>query len=307
MDFRRIEVFVEVVKSGTFSRAAEKLFLTQPTVSAHIAHLEREAGSPLFERRGRKIVLTPAGEEFYPFALDIISLKEKAREQLEKYQNEARGLIDIVTSSTPGNYLLPAFLKKFNEIYPEITFSLSITHSRRAMEMVAGYECDLGITGEVENKGEKDTGRGVKKFLVHQDRMVGIVPCGHEWEGKRVNIEDLKKEPLILPKLGSATRRVFCDSLSSKGHLIKDFKFFMEVNSLEGIKNHVREGLGAGLISGIAVQPNEGLGTFEVKELDLERKFFVIYNSRRVFPGRVERFLAFLREGGASNGKKDLS
>ncbi len=291
MDFRRIEIFVEVVKKGTFSRAAESLFLAQPTVSSHMAHLEKEVGSPLFERRGRKVVLTPAGEKFFPFAQDIINLKEKTLEQLAKFQTDAKGRIELASSSTPGNYLLPRVLKNFNKENPNINFSLNITQSHKAREMVRNYECDLGITGEGE------LGKELDQFCFYQDKMVGIVPQGHKWEGEKIRIEDLKKEPLIIPKPGSATREIFCNELKTKGYSMEDFFCYLEVNSLEGIKNHVREGLGFGFVSGVAVKDGEGLGTFFLSELDFIRKFFVVYNRRRVFPAWVDSFLAFLRKG----------
>jgi len=290
VDFHRLEIFVEVVKKGTFSRAAVSLFLTQPTVSSHIAQLEREVGSPLFERRGRKVVLTPAGEEFFPIARDIINMKEKGLEQISRFKVETKGTIEIAASSTPGTYLLPRLLGSFQKENPDISFSLNLTPSQKARELVASYQSDLGITGEGE------LGKDLEQFLLYRDKMVGIIPGGHPWQGKEIEIKDFLEKPLIVPQPGSATRKILSDGLASRGFSLENFKVYLQINSLEGIKNHVRQGLGVGVISSVALNKADELGEFFIKGLDLYRNFYVVYNPRRVFPGWVEKFFLFLKE-----------
>ncbi len=290
MDFHRLEIFVEVVKKGTFSRAAVSLFLTQPTVSSHIAQLEREVGSPLFERRGRKVVLTPAGEEFFPIARDIINMKEKGLEQISRFKVETKGTIEIAASSTPGTYLLPRLLGSFQKENPDISFSLNLTPSQKARELVASYQSDLGLTGEGE------LGKDLEQFLLYRDKMVGIIPGGHPWQGKEIEIKDFLEKPLIVPQPGSATRKILSDGLASRGFSLENFKVYLQINSLEGIKNHVRQGLGVGVISSVALNKADELGEFFIKGLDLYRNFYVVYNPRRVFPGWVEKFFLFLKE-----------
>ncbi len=290
MDFHRLEIFVEVVKKGTFSRAAETLFLTQPTVSSHMAKLEREVGSSLFERRGRKVVLTPAGEEFFPIARDIINMKARGLEKISRFNVESKGTIEIGASSTPGIYLLPGLLGEFKKENPGISFSINLTHSQKARELVASYQSDLGITGEGE------LGKDLDQFLLYRDKMVGIIPGGHPWQGKEIEIKDLLESHLIVPQPGSATRKIFSEGLVAMGFSLEKFKIYLQINSLEGIKNHVRQGLGVSVISSVALKNGDQLGEFFIKGLDLYRNFYVVYNPRRVFPGWVDKFFLFLKE-----------
>ncbi|HHX78112.1 MAG TPA: LysR family transcriptional regulator, partial [Firmicutes bacterium] len=121
MDFHQLRVFVEAAKEKSFSRAAEKIFLSQPTVSAHIKSLEKEIGTLLFERRQRELKLTEAGKILLRYARELLDKKEEALAVIQKDTQAKEGRLEIAASSVPGAYLLPPLLQVFNKIYPGVT------------------------------------------------------------------------------------------------------------------------------------------------------------------------------------------
>jgi len=133
MDFKQLEVFVAVVKHQSFSKAARELFLTQPTVSAHIQNLERELDTVLVNRSNKVITLTKSGEILYNHAIYILNNCKRAMYDIKEYSGKIEGIIDIACSSIPETYILPEFIKDFSASYPDVKFSISHYDSQYAI------------------------------------------------------------------------------------------------------------------------------------------------------------------------------
>ncbi|MCA1932480.1 MAG: LysR family transcriptional regulator, partial [Calditerrivibrio sp.] len=136
MDFKQIEAFVYVAKYKSFSRAAEKMLLSQPTISTHINTLEEELNIKLFDRLSREVILTDAGQLFYDYAVDMMDLRERSIEAIKEFLNEISGNIRIGSSTIIAEFILPMIIKEFNNRYPKTFFSMDISNSQTIIQRV---------------------------------------------------------------------------------------------------------------------------------------------------------------------------
>src|SRR6266851_6491364 len=147
MDLRRLEIFAKVAELGSFSRAAEALFLTQPTVSEHVRALEDELGVQLLDRLGRGATPTHAGRLLLGYARRMLALQREARQALDQFQGRMSGELVVGGSTIPGEYVLPALIGTFKTKYPDISVSLLIGDSRQVTEWVEDGRVELAIVG----------------------------------------------------------------------------------------------------------------------------------------------------------------
>src|SRR3989338_7690842 len=147
MDTRQIEIFVKVAELGSFSKAAEALFLTQPTVSEHIRGLEEELGVRLLDRLGRGAAPTKAGQLLLGYGRRILELHREAHQALDQFQGRMSGELVIAASTIPGEYVLPAMIGRFKEKYPDISITLLIGDSQTVVDWVLGGRVELGMVG----------------------------------------------------------------------------------------------------------------------------------------------------------------
>ena len=148
MDFHQLRVFVEVARQKSFSRAAEKIFLTQPTVSAHIKSLEKEIGIPLLVRGQRELQLTDAGKVLFQYAQQLLNLERKAVFAIQQEYHIIKGNLEIVASSVPSSYILPGLMKDFLKKYPLVTFSAKHWDTEQVFENILNFNYELGFAGE---------------------------------------------------------------------------------------------------------------------------------------------------------------
>ena len=152
MNLKQLEAFVKVTESGSFSKAAKLLFLTQPTVSAHISSLEKELDSRLFVRNTKEVKLSEEGKQLYQYARQMVELEKEIEQVFSKDAHREEKCITIATSTIPAQYVLPAILAKFRETYPDEQFRISENDSCGVVEQVAGHMVDIGFTGTVLEK-----------------------------------------------------------------------------------------------------------------------------------------------------------
>lgn len=294
MDLRQLEVFVSICRTGNFSKAAKELYLTQPTVSSHIYQLEKELGFYLFERRGREIVLTEAGEKFYPYALGVLDLMQRARESFSAYKNEFQGNIKIVASQTPGNYLLPKLLKEFKYEYPGVKLEISIFNSEEVIEKILNYEADVGFVGSKYNFDK------LEFISVEDDELILVTSKNSDLkersnENGEIKLEDILDFPFIIRKRGSATLKTFEKCLKSVLELdLNSLNIALEVDSLEGVKNFVKEDFGVSVISHHCLDSDDDLLKLKIKGMDMIREFYGVYHKGRVISPSCEKLLEFI-------------
>ncbi|MGH7478769.1 MAG: LysR substrate-binding domain-containing protein, partial [Candidatus Methylomirabilales bacterium] len=175
MDIRALEVFCKIVELKSFSRAAEAVYLTQPTVSGHIKALEEFVGVKLLDRLGREVLPTKVGELLYGYAKQILALRNQAIQALEEYKGSLKGHLVIGGSTIPGEYVLPALLATFKARYPEISLTLKIADSREIVRGVLEGTVELGAVG-----AKFDDGQLIYLKLL-EDELVLALPPGHAW------------------------------------------------------------------------------------------------------------------------------
>ncbi len=290
MDFHQLRVFIEVARQKSFSRAAERIFLTQPTVSAHIKALETEIGTPLLDRSQRELQLTEAGKILFQYAQELLAIKEKALSSIQAEYQIMQGHLEIAASSVPGAYLLPQLMLSFRQQYPEVTFSVLLRDTKQVLQSVNDYTYDLGFVGE------PDLRDGLEKIRLIEDELILIaspqasipvkIPASPpETPLPGIEIISCVDMPFLMREPGSATRLVFEKALKKQLHKKVDFRVIGYLESQEGIKQAVKAGLGLSVISKKAVEEELSAGTlagYRLLDINMERHFYLIYKKNRI-------------------------
>lgn len=231
MDFKQIEAFVNVAKHKSFSKAADAIYLSQPTISAHIASLEQELGITLFDRNGKDIRLTHGGSLFLEYAINLINIRNNAITNLADYNNKIAGKLTIASSTAPCRFILPKLVTEFRNSHDDVTYDIKEESTKNVVEMIIGGESEIGIVGETIKDSRLKYSNICKDNLV----LVSNIPSLPE----ELEIEDIFNEVFILREKGSATRSTFEDALESHGYSPSKLKVFAEVSSLEAVLQYV--------------------------------------------------------------------
>src|SRR5574337_234003 len=292
MDLRQLEIFVKVVQLGSFSKAAEALFLTQPTVSEHIRGLEEEIGIRLLDRLGRGAAPTKAGQLLLGYAQRILELQREARQALEQFQGRMSGELVVGASTIPGEYVLPALTGRFKEKYPDIAISLLIGDSQGVVDWVLGGRVEVGVAGA------QIPHRSLEYRELMPDELVVVVSVNHPWHGRKTaTLEGVRQEPLIVRERGSGSRGTLARALAEVGLDLSAFRVVGEMGSTQAIKQAVKASVGISLISkrAVAEECQHGiLSCVKVKDLRFRRAFYLVINTARTRSPLAEAFLAFL-------------
>jgi DNA-binding transcriptional LysR family regulator len=292
VDLRRLEIFLKVAELGSFSRAADALFLTQPTVSEHVRALEDELGVQLLDRLGRGTTPTKAGTLLLGYARRLLALSREARQAIEQFQGRVSGELVLGGSNIPGEYVLPALIGAFRSKYPDVSISLRIGASRDVQEWVEQGHVEIGVAGAVP------TSRALESRPLMADTLVLAVPPEHPWvTRKTVAVEDVKREPLILRERGSGSRETLENALQEVGADLAGFNVVGEIASTQAVKQAVRAGLGVSFVSRLAVEDEcraKLLAFVKVRDLNVTRSFHVVTHRDRSRSPLAQAFLAFV-------------
>lgn len=297
MDFHQLRVFLETAKEKSFSRAAENIFLSQPTVSTHIKALEKEVGAPLFDRSSRELELTEAGEILYGYARELLNMKEKAISAIQKDAQAYKGHLEVAASSVPGAYLLPGLMLSFRHAYPEVTFSVLTRDTKQVIKSIKDYTYNIGFIGESIKDEE------IQQISLMADELILITPPGTCLSTREedcllpaVELSRCLELPLILREPGSATRRAFEKAIKKKAGRDEKLQVIAFMESQEAIKEAVRKGLGSTVISIHTVRRELQAGAVEgyrLKDLPMQRSFYLILRKKRALPPLAQVFLDF--------------
>lgn len=295
MDFKQLEVFVSVVKHQSFSKAARELFLTQPTVSAHIQNLEKELDSVLVNRSNKSITLTKSGEILYDHAIYILNNCKKAIYDIKEYSGKIEGMIDIACSSIPETYILPDFMKNFSKNYPDVKFSISHYDSQYAISEILNERVNFGLVGSKPNNHQIDS------FDLISDELVLIAPSNLHIKNidGYIDLEELYKLNFIMRKEGSGTRNLILNTLNKNNFATSKLNILSHVESNEAIKEMVRLGLGVSFVSYISIidylEANK-LKYYRINNIDFKRNFYFIYSKKKTFNPLENKFLKSICE-----------
>lgn len=296
IDIKEMEAFVTVVDSGSFSRAAKTLYLTQPTVSTHIASLERKLGLKLLVRTTKEIYPSDAGNLLYSYAKEILQLRAEAVQALYAFSHNMQGTIVVAASTIPGQYFLPKLIQGFRTKYPEVNFNLQVLDSTEVANQVAARKAEVGFTGTVINLP-----KCVYQPLV-EDRLVVITPNTPQYRAYIATgfpVKQLAQEPFINREPGSGTRLETENFLREMGVDIKSVHNAVEVRSTESIKQMVSEGLGIAVISQSACEDYckfKKLLAFNFDSVRLRRKLYLVRHKNSILSPIAQAFYDYAAE-----------
>ena len=302
MELWQLEVFTAVAEEKSFSRAGQRIGRTQPAISSAIKLLEGELGEPLFDRRGRTVRLTGAGELLTEYAKRLLSLREEAVLAVGELRGLSRGTLRLGANETTCLYLLPEVLSAFTQAYPQVQVDIHRAITRSITERVVEGKLDFGIvTLPIKNSR-------LEAITIHRDEMALIVGPGHALSSRRsVKMSDLEYAPFILHKIGTTTRERLVKHFNDGGVRIK---VTMELASIETIKRFVSIGMGISIVPRlcIAKEIEEGsLKALSIRDARFQRKLGLIYNKDRYQSQAARAFLALItakQQAGAKEKRK---
>jgi len=297
MTIRQLEVFLAIAHAQSFSRAATRIHLSQPTLSEHTRELEQELGVKLFVRHSRSVSLTEAGRVFEDYATRVVATLTAGKQAIAELGGLTRGSLVVGASTTPGTYVLPARIARFRQRYPGITVALRLGNSRAVEERVRDGELDVAVIGgHVLGPSERCVAAGIV------DELQLIVPPDYPVRRSAISPGRLAREPLLTREEGSATRQATERALRQAGVTLRPA---MELGHTEAIKRAVMAGLGVAFVSRYAVADDLRSGrlrTLAVQGLRIRRHFHVIHDERRPLSASARAFIAFLESEMASSG-----
>ncbi|MBI4526232.1 MAG: LysR family transcriptional regulator [Deltaproteobacteria bacterium] len=295
LDLRKLEIFYWVAELRSFSLAADRLSLSQPTVSAHIRELEEKLSTRILDRVAGEVTPTAVGQVLLERARALLAFKRETLAALNQFQGKLKGELLVGGSNIPGEYILPHKLGAFLKKYPEVRPILRIGDSAGIVEAVLDGQVELGFVGF---RGED--GRLTFQKL-WKDEMVLAVRRNHPWAGqKSVDLGDLKKESFISRESGSGTLRSFRRLLSRKGREPeKLLRVVMELGSTEAVKEALIAGLGVSILSRTSIQreiQNGLLREVPIRGFKMERDFYLVFHRQRALSPVSHAFIQFLKQ-----------
>ena len=292
MEFKQLEAFVAVVDYGSFSEAARKLYLTQPTISAHVRSLEEELHTRLILRTTKKTTITTRGYQLYDSAVRMLEIRNNL---LENFTGVKKHMIDLSASTIPSSYLLPEILAAFGKTHPDIYFHSIQADSAESINRVLDGTADLALVGQ-------NTRDETCVFLPFcQDELVIATPITSHYLGlqnKSVTFEDFIKDPIIIREKGSGTKKEMDLFLEQIGVTPSDLNVIARMNDLEGIKKSIVNGLGISILSArsaIDLQKTKQILLFPLEESAHKRTFYIVYSKNRILKPHVRQFIRFVQ------------
>lgn len=291
MDFHHLRIFSEVYRLRSFTRAAETLNISQPTISEHIKNLEGELSASLFDRLGRTIIPTATAELLFPRAQQLLDSLNRLHDDLLRTSDEVRGLIILGASTIPGTYIVPAQVVGFSKLHPEVTFEVIIKDTAQITKMILDHQLLCGIVG-ARTFSEK---LNYESFVRDELLLVG---CPELCPAAPINAEQLKRLPFLLREKGSGTRSCMEEHFAGISIYPGNLTEVAILGSTAAVKEAVRQGLGVSVLSRLAVREelaNGSLKEITITGLKMGRDFFLVRHSQRTLPAHYQAFYAHLQ------------
>lgn len=286
---QQLRGFCYAAQAGSVSKAAERMFLSQPSVSLQIQALERELKCTLFERRGPKITLTPDGKTLYELAAPLVEEIDTLHETFAARRGGVEtGRLDIAAGESTTLYLLPRFVKEFVSIYSGIELKLHNVTGRDGLSMLRADEVDFAVGSMIETREDID----YQPMFSYEPILIAALdhPLAKK---KRVTIKDIAQHPLILPPRHLTTWRVM-DYAFQQHNL--DYHVKMEAGGWEVIKKYVELGMGISIVTSICLTGNEKLVTIPVTRYFPRRTYGLVMRKGKFLSPQADRFVAIMRE-----------
>ncbi|MEE8448968.1 MAG: selenium metabolism-associated LysR family transcriptional regulator [Thermodesulfobacteriota bacterium] len=280
MDFRDLESLIKVADLRSFSKAAEALYLTQPTISGHIQALEQELGIRLMDRAKAGVTLTQAGQIIYDYAKRLLDVRKEAKEAIDAFTGLIRGSITIGGSTIPGEFILPALVGRFKKDYPGISVSLKVGDTLTICNQVLTGEVELAVVGAklFENR--------INYLKHYKDEIALVAAAEHPLAKKgRIGLGQLPQCDMILREEGSATRLMVEKKLADRKLSWASLNIVAVLGSTAAVKEGMLAGVGLSFISRRAVKNELALGLMKEIEVgglgELKRPFYIALNRQK--------------------------
>ncbi len=288
LTLQQLRLFEAVSRLGSYTRAAEELFITQPAVSIQIKRLEEQVGLPLFEQVGKRTFPTAAGKTMYDASLDILNRVDLLKNSIEELKGTVKGKLHMSVVTT-AKYFLPSLLGAFLQKYPDVEPKLKFTNRARVIQRLMNNEDDFVIMGQIP----KDNNLEANPFL---NNILGIVaPTNHHLVNKKnITIEELADQRFISREAGSGTQYVFDQILKEHGVKIEPY---MELGSSEAQKQAVMAGLGIAFLSLHSVRLEcdvNKLAVLDVVGFPLKRRWYAVHLKGKKISLVAQTFLDYI-------------
>jgi DNA-binding transcriptional LysR family regulator len=292
MNLAYLKTLAEVVKQGSFTKAAKTLGISQPTVSFHLQRLEEECGSKLMERKGRGVFLTEMGREYWHFAQRVLAEQEGLERRLATVREEVAGTLALCASTIPGEFILPRLLGDFRQRYPGVDATVEISDTSHVVDLVAERHYDVGFIGAPLKR------RGLALHQLCEDEVILTAPFTHPLTQRdSVTLEELEGQPLIQRTEGSGTQRSIEMLLKEAGFSTARMTCPLRVSSPQAVLTAVEAGLGLAFVSRLSATHHlqcRSIAMVPLVGVTLTRGIYYTYMERHSHPRLVHRFLEFL-------------
>lgn len=272
-----LHVFVVAAETENFSRAAKRLHMSQPAVSQHIQALEHQLGVLLFDRHGRHIKLSPAGEALLPLIRNLIRSSRQVEEAAMALSGQVVGHLTIGCSTTSGRYVLPRLLARYREQYPLVRVRVKVGLRSQVIDGLLTGDVDVAVTSERVERSALH----YRRFF--QDEIVLIVPAGHPWARREsVYPNELYQERFIMREPTSGTYMALVEGLDHVGVDVNRLEIVLTLENSEAIIMAVEEGIGLGFVPRVAAERCLALGRVKVVPLEgveMKRWLYIAINS----------------------------
>ena len=287
MDSNNLKAFISVAETRSFSRAADQLFITQPAISKRIAALEQELGNRLFNRIGRRIDLTPAGEKLLPRAKLILDELRQAKIAIDNLSTETRGILHFGMSHHIGMRRMPALLRRYSELYPQVELKIAFLGSEEANLQVEQGALEFAlITLPDEHTSD------LQHLKIWADPLAIVTATEYpDSIQTQQDIAALQNLPVILPAADTETHRLIQAAFGQKGI---ELNAGMETNNLETIKMMVSIGIGWSVLPKTMIDPD--LRAHDVETLSLQRSLGAVLHPKRTLSNAAKAMLELLTE-----------
>ena len=289
MDFKQIEAFVNVVRYKSFSKAADATFFTQPTISTHIRNLEKELGVKLLDRKSRTVEMTPQGNQFYKYAVEMINARSLAIDAINAGVENLSGILEIQASSIPGVTFLPGLLAGFRNEHDGVQYYVSVSDTQTVVDNISERIGEIGFVGEDVSSS------AIECVKVASDRSVLISPIS-SGIGAEVSLSEVAQHPFIWRETGSATRKSFEKAALEAGFEKDAFEVAALVDDMDAIVRSVEAGLGVAIISEQVASALGGrVNVSEIKDFNEARSFFMIRLKNMSLSPAAEAFAEYVK------------
>ena len=289
MDFKQIEAFVNVVRYKSFSRAADATFFTQPTISTHIRNLEKELGVKLLDRKSRTVEMTPQGNQFYKYAVEMINARSLAIDAINAGVENLSGILEIQTSSIPGVTFLPGLLAGFRNEHEGVQYYVSVSDTQTVVDNISERIGEIGFVGEDVSSS------AIECVKVASDRSALISPLS-SGIGAEVSLSEVAQHPFIWRETGSATRKSFEKAALEAGFEKDAFEVAALVDDMDAIVRSVEAGLGVAIISEQVASALGGrVNVSEIKDFNEARTFYMIRLKNMSLSPAAEAFAEYVK------------